>query len=138
MGFSLACKSDPHTLPVTNTTTTNLKNIVFQKLHNEIKLGRIAGPFVSQPFSAVQISPLSLHEKKVKGNYRLLHNLSFPYDNTSINSNIPEEAKTVRYSSIRNAIHTLLHLPTHARTAKTDIEDAYRLIPVTSKIRNVF
>jgi hypothetical protein len=104
------------------------------KLDTEVKAGRIAGPFSHPPFSPFQVSPLNIREKKPIGTqerkFRLLHNLSFPYDSTSVNANIPDSSKVVKYSSVGDANCKLLTLPTGAYTAKTDIADAYRLIPI--------
>jgi len=45
---------------------------VDEKLANEIKLGRIVGPFERQPFPVFHISPLGLIPKKVPGEFRLI------------------------------------------------------------------
>ena len=109
---------------------SHAKDVVQTKLSKELSAGRIAGPFDVPPFSPFQISPLNLREKKVPGTYRLLHNLSFPYDETSVNANIPQSEKTVKMSTVGDAIQKLLTLPLGAYTAKTDIADAYRLLPI--------
>ena len=104
--------------------------VVADKLETEILAGRIVGPFNDPPFSPFHISPLNVRPKKSPNKYRLLHNLSYPYDGNSINSNIPAHRKTVQYASVGDAISGLLTLPRHSYTAKTDIADAFRLIPV--------
>ena len=130
-GFSLENTSLINTHPIRNSfSVKHNKDIVYRKLNHERLLGRIAGPFTYSPFHKFQISPLSVREKKVKGKYRLIHDLSFPYDSTSINANIPQTAKKVHYATVGNAIQILLHLPHSSYTAKTDIADAYRLIPI--------
>ena len=60
----------------------------------------------------------------------MLHNLSFPYDNSSVNQNIPREFATVSYSSINHAIHAIHECQPTAYMAKSDISEAYRLIPI--------
>ncbi|RUM44978.1 MAG: hypothetical protein DSY80_03845 [Desulfocapsa sp.] len=130
-GFSLQNTSKPITHPPTySKTIESNKHIIRQKLDQEIKQNRIAGPFDKPPFSQFHISPLNIREKKDKGKHRLIHNLSFPYDGTSINANIPNQSKTVHFASVRDAINILLLLPHSSYTAKTDITDAYRLIPI--------
>ena len=39
---------------------------------------RIAGPFPMAPFDNFGVSPIGLVEKKTKGEYRLIHHLSYP------------------------------------------------------------
>ncbi len=64
---------------------------VSTKLQNEIEKGRVAGPFSEKPFGdKFKSSPLAIREKQVPGHYSLLHNLSYPYDKTSVNFNIPK------------------------------------------------
>ena len=113
----------------------DLPDTVASKLDREMQAGRIAGPFPSPPFSPFQVSPLNLREKKSSDasvrSYRLLHNLSYPYDDKAVNANIPDSFKTVKYTTVGDAIRKLLELPYGAYSAKTDIADAYRLIPVS-------
>lgn len=53
-------------------------DIVRQKLEKELSEDRIAGPFHTPPFKNFRVSPIGLVEKKTKGEYRLIHNLSYP------------------------------------------------------------
>ena len=53
------------------------KNEMLLKLQNEVKLGRILGPFKNMPISTLQISPIGLVPKPY-GNWRLITNLSHP------------------------------------------------------------
>ena len=66
--------------------------MVKQKLGAELGAGCMAGPFTTPPFSPFQVSTLGVREKKTKGKYRLIHDLSYPYDGTSVN--IPQQQKT--------------------------------------------
>ena len=91
--------------------------------------GRIAGPFSSPPLKNFRCSPLSIINKKEPNKFRLLHNLSYPYDGSSVNSNIPKSSSTVHFSSINDAVNILKPFRT-AFLAKTDIENAFRLIPI--------
>ena len=105
-------------------------DIIKSKLNEELGLGRIAGPFNAPPFENFKSSPLALREKQKSGKFRLLHNLSYPYDDRSVNNNIPKDASTVSYSSIKDAIHLIQVCAPNAYMAKTDIADAFRLIPL--------
>ena len=99
-------------------------------IETDVALGRIAGPFVSPPFDPFKVSPLTLREKSTPGKYRLIHNLSAPYDGTSVNDNIDDTCKTVKYESIGNIIALLLELGKGAYIAKADVKSAFRLVPV--------
>lgn len=57
---------------------------VMKKLREETTLGRISGPYDFRPFNPFKISPLAIIEKKIPGKYRLIHNLSYPYNEDSI------------------------------------------------------
>ena len=130
-GFQLGHTSGPYNIQATNSKTVDqYSEVVSKKLNAEIAAGRISGPFPDPPFEKFQISPLNIREKKTPGKYRLIHDLSFPYDESSINSNIPQNQKTVKYASVTTAIQTLQSLPRGCYTAKTDIADAYRIIPM--------
>ena len=99
------------------------------KLAREISQGRIAGPLHELPFVNMHISPIEVVPKKEVGQYRLIHHLSYPTDK-SINEHIPDELKTVHYSSIDDAIEIILNLGPNATMAKTDISNAFRVIPI--------
>jgi len=130
-GFSIGSST-----PVESITANNSDNvkynieIVEKKLQTEIAAGRVLGPFDDPPFTPFHISPLNIRPKKDPNKFRLLHNLSHPYDGRSINATIPEKNKTVKYSSVGDAIQKLVTLPHNTYTAKTDISDAFRLIPI--------
>ena len=105
-------------------------NIVWSKLEKEIRLGRIAGPFKKPPFKNFKVSPLNIREKSEKGKYRLLHNLSYPYDDRSVNFNIPTEFGAVTYETLEDAVEYINNDGPDAWLAKSDIADAFYLIPI--------
>ena len=130
-GFKLGHVGDPADVEAKNSKkAAEHPEVIDKKLESEVAKGRIAGPFKEKPFQHFQVSPLSVREKSVKGTYRLIHDLTYPYDETSVNSRIPQSAKEVQYSTVRDAIKELSSLPPGAFLAKCDIADAYRLIPV--------
>ena len=51
------------------------------------------GPFDNPPFKKFHVSPIKLHKKTEPGKFRLIHNLSWPYDETSVNGGIDEKYK---------------------------------------------
>ena len=115
--------------------TTNPK-AVDELLAKEIQLGRIVGPFNRQPFPVFHVSSLGLIPKKVPGEFRLIHHLSFPEGN-SINSHIPQIASSVHYANIDDAIRLIRRTGSCCALAKTDIKNASRLIPVSPSDYNL-
>ena len=110
------------------TVINNIENAE-DKINNEINLKQIAGPFKTPPFDNLKISPLALRPKRKANKYRLLHNLSFPYDHTSIDLNIPDSYSKGKYDLLQSAIKIIQELP-NASLAKSDLKDAFRLIPL--------
>ena len=95
----------------------------------EISAGRIQGPFIDKPFENLHISPIGLVPKKVVGQFRLIHHLSYP-KGQSINDSIDPNLATVKYASFDDAISLLTKLGQGSFLAKTDLENAFRLIPI--------
>lgn len=95
-------------------------------------LGRIVGPFRTRPLPSLHISPLGVISKKTPGEYHLIHHLSFPFGN-SVNSHIPKVASSVRYASKDDAVKIIRRTGRGCALAKTDVKNAFRLIPVNPK-----
>ncbi|XP_021367155.1 uncharacterized protein LOC110459297 [Mizuhopecten yessoensis] len=116
-------------------TSKNLKSaldnvsVLKQKIEKEISLGRIQGPFQTPPFPNLQVSPLGLVPKKELNEFRVIHHLSYP-QGTSINDGINPEDATVAYQTIDDAVRLVKHFGRGSLMAKTDIESAFRLIPI--------
>ena len=112
--------------------TINPKLIIEANLLDEVQLGRIAGPFQSPPFENFQIHPLGLVPKKNSEKWRTIFHLSYPKGSSeSLNACIPIEDCTLQYIRINDAIISLVleHGPGCFMT-KTDIQSAFRIIPV--------
>lgn len=106
-------------------------DILEQNLLTEVLHGHTAGPFLSPPFKNFRISPLGLVPKKHSDKWRTIFHLSYPKtSSTSINANIPITDYSLQYVTIDNAIHLLLSLGKGAFMSKTDIQSAFRIIPV--------
>ena len=89
-GFLIDFEGEDTPLHACNAQTANLNpEAVNIKINKELALGRVRGPFLNAPFDNFKVSPLALREKHESGKFRLLHNLSYPYDYRSVNSNIP-------------------------------------------------
>ena len=122
------------TLSPTNSASVNLApQKITETLATEILAGRLAIPFDSPPCSPFHVSPISLRPKKNPGEYKLIHDLSYPYDETSINFNIPPDKRHVKYSSVGEAFNKIMHLPVGAYGAKT-IAFAFELIPIKPEL----
>jgi hypothetical protein len=109
-GFRIGFQCDRHFRASPNLkSASEFPEIMEEKLAKEISQGRIAGPFHELPFVNLHFSPIGVVPKKEVGQYRLIHHLSYPKDN-SINDHIPDELKTVQYSSIDYAIEIILNM----------------------------
>ncbi len=102
-------------------------------IEKEIAAGRVEGPFENPPFKHFHLSPLTIRPKPTPGEYRLIHNLSAPYDFRAVNEGIPDSKKTVKYESIVTIISKVLELGKNAYMAKSDVKSAFRLVPVHPK-----
>lgn len=77
------------------------------------------GPIDSKPFADAQCSQLGLVEKKVTGEFRMMHHLSYPI-NQSVNDGIPRK-ESFAISHIKNC-------GVGPYCCKTDIQSAFRII----------
>ena len=129
-GFPLHFEGSHTSFCSTNLISANQNpGVVSSKLDKEIVAGRIAGPFSHPPFFNFRVSPLGVVHKKVPGEFRLIHHLSFPHG-ASINDGISSEHTTVSYSRVDNAIAIIKKLGRGCFLAKTDIKSAFRIIPI--------
>ena len=71
-GTRFSCQSNNLLSAIQNPTAVDAK------LAKELDAHRLAGPFSSPPFPVFRVSPLGLVPKKVEGEFRLIHHLSFP------------------------------------------------------------
>ena len=99
------------------------------KLDKEIRLGRVAGPFSEPPLCNLRISPLGLVPKSTPGKFRMIHHLSWP-DQGSVNEGIDPSLRKVKYSSFDDAVSRIAEFGSGALMAKSDIESAFRLLPI--------
>ena len=103
-GFSCGFKLGIEGFPVPRVSRNHIsvfKNpkTVNDKIDSELLSGRVEGPFDNPPFPNYISSPLGLIPKKEPGEFRLIHDLSFPKA-SSVNTCIPREASTVQYESL--------------------------------------
>lgn len=108
-----------------------LPEIIEGNLLDEVKQGRTIGPFISRPFANFQVYPLGLVPKKNSSKWRTIFHLSYPKSsNSSVNANIASEDYSLQYVRIDDAIRILLTLGPNCFMAKTDVQSAFRNIPV--------
>ena len=113
----------------------NLKSIndnpkaAFDKINKEVNLNRIAGPFISKPLPNLIVSPIGLVPKAEPGKFRLIQHLSHPLGG-SVNDGIDRSMCYVHYTNFDDAVKLVVGAGKGALMAKTDIESAFRLLPV--------
>ncbi len=129
-GFKISFEGEDCGIDCENSKITKALPIaVEEKIRKELTKGRIAGSFAVKPFPHFKCSPLSIRKKQTKSQYRFLHNLSYPYDQRSVNWNITKENKTVQYSKVLDAIELIRKMGRVCHLAKSDISEAFRLLP---------
>ncbi len=91
----------------------------------------MAGPFDSPPFQNFQVSPIGLVPKKNSTKLRTIFHLSYPKSgSTSINHSISKDDFSLQYITIDDAIEGIKQFGSDCFLAKTDIESAFRLVPI--------
>ena len=132
-GFPLHYQGEHRIFEAKNLTSA-LENpqIVDMKLAKELAIARLARPFVSPSFPSFYVSPIGVVPKKVLGDYRLIHHLSYP-KGLSVNDGIPYEHTSVHYATVTDAIRLIKRAGPGCFLAKTDIKSAFRIIPIHPK-----
>lgn len=132
-GFSIHCEGvKPSGKSKNLLSALQNPDVVDVKLEKELRAGRLAGPFKSPPFSTFIVSPLGIVPKKTPGDFRLIHHLSFPAG-SSINDGIPENFSSVSYATINDAICQIKLAGRGSFLSKTDIKNAFPIIPISPK-----
>ena len=103
--------------------------VVSSNLNKEIQLGRVAGPFDSSPIPDLQCHPVSVVPKKHYSEWRTIYHLSYQ-EGDSINDHIPKDPYALQYVRVDDAIRILQSLGPGSFMAKTDLNSAFRLIPI--------
>lgn len=104
------------------------KDETLEKLYQEVKLGRMLGPFSHIPISNLRTSPIGLVSKS-DGGWRLITHLSYPEGN-SVNSYIDPQFCKVNYSSLDSILEKIYDLGHKAKLGKVDIKSAFRLLTI--------
>lgn len=129
-GFKLGCVTSPEKRLCKNHSSIQKNfDLVQEKLKVELHLGRIEGPFKDLLFPDLVCTPLGLISKSTPGKFRFIHDLLFPASD-SVNSHIPDEEAKVQYDTIYSVIELVKKFGQGCLMAKTDLEDAFRVIPI--------
>ena len=129
-GFKL-CYQGPLLTRISKNHKSAIQNsgMTEQMLKKELEKGRIAGPFQCIPFEHFISSPIGLIPKKETNKYRMIHDLSYPHSE-GVNVFISKEDSTVSYETLDTVIALLIEVGRNALMAKSDIEEAFRIIPI--------
>ena len=123
-------------------TSYECKNLVNARLNpkdtsdlvtSELNKGFLLGPFATIPFEKFRINPIGIAESKYSKKKRLIVDLSSPHDNDqhpSLNNLIDKEDFSLSYVTIDEAITTIKRTGVGCCLLKTDISDAFKLIPI--------
>ena len=105
-------------------------DIIDAYLSNEIRLGRVAGPFLLPPISNLHVSSFGVIPKKGQPNkWRLILDLLSPFG-ASVNEGINPEDFPLQYIQVDDIIRMVWKFGKGALMAKFDVESAYRNIAV--------
>lgn len=97
----------------------------------EVRAGRVAGPFSNPPLPHFVVSPLGIRKKKDPGKFRLIHDLSYPkLSNDSVNANIPTEYSKVKYQLLDHVVSLVQKQKGVCYMSKTDVASAFRQLPI--------
>ncbi|XP_071169413.1 uncharacterized protein [Mytilus edulis] len=126
-------------LPSSSIICKNLKSAlsnascVSELLQSEVSKGYLLGPFDSIPYTNYRINPIGLAEHKYSKKKRLIVDLSAPHENAdhpSLNELIDKEEFSLQYVTIDDAIHLIKKLGSKSWLIKTDITDAFKIMPL--------
>ena len=109
--------------------------ILRDMISTELSIGRVSGPFQAPPFNHFVTSPLGLIPKK-SGQFRIIHDLSYPR-NAGVNSFINDCDASVSYETLDDVVNLVLQAGAGALIAKSDIESAFRIIPICPSDRHL-
>ena len=121
-------------------TSNNLKFVIgneaelWDKMVNEVKSRRFAGPYRNIPFEHYIQSPIGLVPKDGGTKTRLIFHLSYPKDGeTSVNFHTPKELSTVTYKDFEAAVKLCILNGKGCAAGKSDFSAAFRHLPLAKK-----
>ncbi len=103
--------------------------VVREYLAEECREGRLVGPLPVEAVPEVWVSRFGVIPKGYTGRWRLIIDLSSP-EGVSINHGIDPKLCSLSYVSVDDAARLVEKSGRGAYLAKTDIKQAYRMVPV--------
>ena len=111
------------------TSAYQFKDKLWASLMREVHLGRMIGPFNSQPITPLICSPVGMVEKKNSPSMHRITHLSYP-KGSSINAFIdPDDAET-HYQTFETAVNLVAKVGPGAFMAKEDFKSAFQNVPM--------
>ena len=132
-GFQLSLERCPDPHPkCANLTAVQTNEVAVQELlGKEVKKGHVLGPFQEPLFPDMVFSPLNIIPKAGNpGQWRLIHDLSYPYNDQAINQCILPCNSQVKYSSIDDVIQAAIDMGPGMWAARIDIAHAFHNLPM--------
>ena len=111
-------------------SATSQPEITSKLIQSEVDKGFLLGPLDSMPF---RVNPTGIAEGKYSKKKRLIVDLSAPHNddnNKCLNELIDKEDFSLNYVTIDYAIKTIKQSGTGSWLCKTDISDAFKLLPI--------
>ena len=99
-------------------------------IDKELLNGRLAGPFSTAPWKQFALSPIHVVPKKEHGKYRMIHNLSYSGNFSSVNACISDSDAAVYYVKFDSIVERIRSLGQGGKLFKFDISSAFKLLPV--------
>ena len=112
-------------------------NAANQLISYEVSRGYVIGPFTESPFPKYRINPISIAEGKYSLKKRLVVDLSAPHDREqepSLNDLIDKDSYSLTYVRIDQAVKIIREFGKNTILVKTNIQDAFKLIPIHPKL----
>ena len=116
-----------------NLSARNNPSLTEELIQTELEKGFLIGPFQKVPYSIYRINPIGIAERKYSGKKRLIVDLSAPHQDSfhpSLNDLINKEDFSLQYVTIDHAIKIIQKLGKGSWLCKTDITDAFKLLPI--------
>ena len=134
-GFDTLIATEPSQSKTCKNLLSALKQpeVVDTLIQTELDNDFLQGPFDHPPFQKFRVSPIGIAEGKYSGKKRLIVDLSSPHDDQkheSINSLIDKDMCSLSYVKIDDAIKAIKNQGKGAILCKTDISNAFKLLPI--------
>jgi len=135
-GWPLSTDADPIQtyIPSNHSSARNNPKEIKKFLNKAEQLNSILGPFDESPFDPpLSFSPLGAVDKKDSDSKRIIHDLSWPKDGTSVNAQIQKnsflgDSITLHYPGVDNLVDIIKRKGVGCAIFKRDIASAYRQI----------